>query len=428
VRTALKYLLLRGASQGVDLNFAGGVFWLGGASTSAFTTLPGASFSRTDTNGTATALDLAGNAIQFATGVPRITNRGLLVEEGRTNLLLRSQEFDNAAWVQTTTTVTANAIAAPDGSLTADLLTTNATSGCVTRQDVAGIAPGNPHTMSFFAKAGSGNTFVAAILFTPTGVNGARAWFNTTNGAVSGVAAAGAGTGISTTSTALANGWYLFTLTVTPNGAGTVLRAELDQSTTSGSYNTVNGGNLYLWQADVQPGSFPTSPIITTGAAGTRGGDVPLLTGVPFYAGGVTLLADLEELTAAAPASANEFIASLSDNSINNRISLFRIQGTSSLGSRSTVGGAATNPGDIASVLGVGVRRAGASVLAGRSISAVGGTLSTSAAPASVPPYTQLNVGLNDTANGSWVNAYIRRIRIIPRAVSDAELQALTAP
>jgi hypothetical protein len=60
-------------------------------------------------------------------------------------------------------------------------------------------------------------------------------------------------------------------LTVTPNGAGTVLRAELDQSTTSGSYNTVNGGNQYLWQSDIQVGSFPSSPIFTTNAAATRG-------------------------------------------------------------------------------------------------------------------------------------------------------------
>ncbi len=316
--------------QGLDLDFASGRYALNSPYGSAFPA--GWSFSRT---GAATALDLAGNVIQFATGVPRITNRGLLVEEGRTNLLLNSATLS-------TQTVAATAV---------------------------------PHTLSFY---GTGTV-------TLTGASTAGPLVGT-----------GANNRV--------------TLTFTPIVGPLLL-------TVTGSVTT----------AQLEAGSSASSPIITTGAAGTRGGDVPLLTGVPFYAGGVTLLAELEELTAAAPASANEFITSLSDNSINNRISLFRIQGTSSLGSRSTVGGAATNPGDIASVLGVGVRRAGASVLAGRSISAVGGTISTSAAPASVPPYTQLNVGLNDTANGSWVNAYIRRIRIIPRAVSDAELVALTA-
>jgi hypothetical protein len=47
----------------------------------------------------------------------------VLIEGARTNLLLRSQEFDNASWTKRgTAAITANAIAAPDGALTADLL------------------------------------------------------------------------------------------------------------------------------------------------------------------------------------------------------------------------------------------------------------------------------------------------------------------
>ena len=37
-----------------------------------------------------------------------------------TNLLLRSEEFNDASWTKTRSSATANAIAAPDGSLTAD--------------------------------------------------------------------------------------------------------------------------------------------------------------------------------------------------------------------------------------------------------------------------------------------------------------------
>ena len=47
---------------------------------------------------------------------------GLLVEEARTNLLTYSEQFDNAAWVKSNSTVTANAGAAPNGTATADLL------------------------------------------------------------------------------------------------------------------------------------------------------------------------------------------------------------------------------------------------------------------------------------------------------------------
>jgi hypothetical protein len=41
---------------------------------------------------------------------------------GRRNLLTRTEEFDNAVWSKTTTTATANADIAPDGSVTADRL------------------------------------------------------------------------------------------------------------------------------------------------------------------------------------------------------------------------------------------------------------------------------------------------------------------
>jgi hypothetical protein len=48
---------------------------------------------------------------------------GLLVEEQRTNLLLRSEEFDNASWTNSASLVTANTAVAPNGTLTADTLT-----------------------------------------------------------------------------------------------------------------------------------------------------------------------------------------------------------------------------------------------------------------------------------------------------------------
>ena len=40
--------------------------------------------------------------------------KGLLVEEQRTNLLLRSEEFDNASWTKTRTSITANATTSPE--------------------------------------------------------------------------------------------------------------------------------------------------------------------------------------------------------------------------------------------------------------------------------------------------------------------------
>lgn len=52
--------------------------------------------------------------------------QGLLTGPSRTNLVTRSQEFDNAAWAKAPgVTVTANAATAPDGTATMDLLTSD---------------------------------------------------------------------------------------------------------------------------------------------------------------------------------------------------------------------------------------------------------------------------------------------------------------
>ena len=73
---------------------------------------------------TATYFDVDGVMQTAAIDVPRIgydsathAHTGLILEEARTNLLTYSEQFDNAAWVKSNVTVTANtATTAPDGS------------------------------------------------------------------------------------------------------------------------------------------------------------------------------------------------------------------------------------------------------------------------------------------------------------------------
>ena len=62
------------------------------------------------------------NEARFDHSPLTLESLGLLVEEARTNLLLRSEEFDNASWTKTRSSVTANAITAPDRTLTGDKL------------------------------------------------------------------------------------------------------------------------------------------------------------------------------------------------------------------------------------------------------------------------------------------------------------------
>ena len=71
----------------------------------------------------------------------------------RRNLLTFTEQFDNAAWVKTRTTVTSNAVIAPDGTLTADTLTASADDPYV-QQNI--VASARTYTWSVYLKgAGS---------------------------------------------------------------------------------------------------------------------------------------------------------------------------------------------------------------------------------------------------------------------------------
>ena len=269
MRPSLRQVLFR--SAGLDLNFAGGVFSLNNTRTDSPANIPGWSFSRTDTNGTATALDLAGNVIQFATGIPRITNRGILVEEARTNLLERSQEFDNAYWTKNNATVSANQTASPDGAVTADKIQEDTVNGVHGVSRLVTLGAGAV-TFSCFVKAAERN-FVN-IGMTDTATGDCNAVVNLTTGAVVGGSAGGSWTGRTVVVTAAANGFWRVSVTGTKGISVLVspyVRTALDASTTS--FTGTTGSGVFAWQADLEAGAFATSPIITTGAAGTRGVD-----------------------------------------------------------------------------------------------------------------------------------------------------------
>ena len=282
MRPSLRAVLLRGASTGLDLNFAGGVFSLNNTRTDSLAAIPGWSFSRTDTNGTATALDLAGNVIQFATGVPRITNRGILVEEARTNLLLNSASL-GTTWTQTNVTIGSNVAIAPDGTLTADSLIENAAAAVAHRISQAVTTTATATTTSVFLKAGSRSW--AYVRMSNSVPANCFAWVNLATGALGTVS----GTGATASVQALANGWYRVALTVATAVAGTntiVIAGSTGDNVQD--YDGTNGlTSIFAWGAQLEAGAFATSPIITTGAAGTRGADaasIVLLSNVSSFA------------------------------------------------------------------------------------------------------------------------------------------------
>lgn len=208
--------------------------------------------------------------IPFAPNVPRITDKGLLVEEARTNLLLRSREFGNASWVKSATTVTAAQVVAPDGTTTADFLKEDGTTAFHRLGQTITVTANTAYVASIYAKAGTRRYVWLQPNFSGFTNDGV---FDLQTGAVS-------GTGASIT--ALGNGWYRCSVSFTTGAATTSLdlRPGLSTSMAIASYSGDNTSGAYIWQADLQAGSFITSPIPTTTAAATRAADNPYITGL----------------------------------------------------------------------------------------------------------------------------------------------------
>jgi hypothetical protein len=205
---------------------------------------------------------------------------GLLVEEQRTNLLLRSEEFDNASWNSAAgaRTVTANNQIAPDGTTTADTITADGTNAAHFVSQSATLSA-VPYAYSVFAKAGT-NNFLQLRVFSLFG--GMFANFDLATGVVGTV---GVVLGATPTSLiqAYPNGWYRCTMVFTPTAMTSSVGAYIvgSASATGGQTNSLST-SIYLWGADLQAEAFPTSYIPTTTAAVTRSADVASIIGSAF--------------------------------------------------------------------------------------------------------------------------------------------------
>jgi hypothetical protein len=212
--------------------------------------------------------------------VPRLTyqNGGggcpsLLLEKQSTNLVLYSEQFDNAAWVKPFSTITANDIISPDGTQNADRL--NALNSSIVYQLVTSAT--GIYTQTIYAKKGTNRYFGMSITGPVT--NRYVVYFDLQAGTVYQVYNTGIPlTNTSNSITDVGNGWYR--CQVTANCIGDIYAVYQCTNTTPFTLNSVgdltNGsdGTVYLWGAQLEAGSYPTSYIPTTSASATRVADV----------------------------------------------------------------------------------------------------------------------------------------------------------
>jgi len=187
--------------------------------------------------------------------VPRIDYTGggcgsLLLEPQRTNLITYSSEFDNAAWTKSNSTITANNTTSPDGTQNADKLTATSTSCEIS---IAGSSVDGYSTI--FAKAGNISKISLYRGNVSFGTN-----FDLSNGTIT----SGQGT-----IQDYGDGWYR-------------VGVKLDANRGINPYitNITNGDYIYIYGAQLEASSYPTSYIPTTSTAVTRLADSASKTGI----------------------------------------------------------------------------------------------------------------------------------------------------
>jgi hypothetical protein len=200
---------------------------------------------------------------------------GLLIEEARTNLLLRSEEFDSGTWGKTRISVTANAIEAPDGTLTADEL-------------IEDSSPNTTHFVNQNIPLTSGLDFVVSVYFKATksprpinlrfntGVPTGNTTFDPTDGTFSRSSAI-----LDATSVNVGNGWWRYSFRQVANAT---VNAQLQFffSDSGISYTGDGTSGIYVWGAQLEQGAFPTSYIPTQASTRTRAADNAQITGKNF--------------------------------------------------------------------------------------------------------------------------------------------------
>jgi hypothetical protein len=241
--------------------------------------------------------------------------RCALVENGL-NSLLRSDEFDNASWTKTRSSISANSLAAPDGTVTADtLIEDTSTNTHFVTQAVTVSSAAADYCFGVAVKA-SGRNWIQLVLNETTGGGNLFGYFNSSNGAIGTLSAGSNWANVRAFAVPLGDNWWAFYLVGRKTNAATTINAQiyLASADNVNSYTGTSSG-LFVWRATMAQSSVPTRLIQTTSAAtsGTsQTGSALYLKGLPASTNGLLLADDLAEIITP---SGSQFVRAL--NSLN---------------------------------------------------------------------------------------------------------------
>jgi hypothetical protein len=236
-------------------------------------------FSPVTTSSTFGIVKAANDEPRFDHDPVTLACKGLLIEESRTNLLQRSEEFGDAYWEKVRATISADQTASPTGQTTADKLINDTTASNNHRVDRGSLSLNlnTVYTVSVFAKASEYSGLALGV---------------DPSNPITGVQFSLSGSGSVTAQNAgytgtiqnFGNGWFRCTATFT--SSSTVpnhrLYMYVGQNGTTFSYTGDGTSGIFIWGAQLEAGAFATSYIPTTTGTLARGADVCSITGGNF--------------------------------------------------------------------------------------------------------------------------------------------------
>lgn len=333
------------------------------------------------------------------------TYRGLLVEPGATNLVLRSIEFENATWGASSggtgslPSVTPNNVIAPDGTLTADTVVFNRGAGNTINdrsnfdQSVS-IPSTGAYTFSVFAKATTVSD-VGKQVFIRIG---------------------SAGSLIAVTLTA---SWVRYSRTE----ASVTLGLNPVQIGSRGTVTVDNSVSVDLWMGQAESGSVATSPIVTTAGTASRVADVVSLTGASSLIGQTEGTLYAEVTTRLTGGTAGKIIVECRTDS-NNR---FRILKTSTDAFQAIVTTGGVDQGSITSSTNQsGVFKVAFAYKENDFAFYVNGVQIGTDVSGTVPTTNRIDIGATG-AGGNQLTDNVRSVALFPTRLANATLAALTA-
>lgn len=403
-----------GTLAALDVNFVQNTAWAGTALASIPTLL---SCTRASSGYYTTA---GGVLVNFPNNnTLRYGSNGLLTESGSTNIFIQSQNFPNVAWTNATLNASATATFAPDGTLTGNSLTENAT-GANTYQSLQSVSITTtlPYSASIYVRAGAR---------TQTSIDFGSSAFATAPGVVFNLIGAGSisqqsGAITNATITALANGWYWCTATTTSTSTASANIFYGPAVANSQTYTGTNGTLAqYVWGAQLEQANQPSSYIPTTTASLSRASELVLTTSATWLTSpgpGTILCTYLPNNTVIGA------VASVNDGSLNNKIDLRNAAGT--------VQSVGANAGVTFETLVNGSWVAGSvgkvAIAFANSDQALSfnGIAPTTNATGTIPTFNRMQFGGLDGVAGFGTYGYLRRLTYWNTRQTNAILQQIT--